>query len=57
MSQLDCTAGMTAKLPFAERDRADVYALILERVVEPKIVGTWLLWDSVTRWATKSAPN
>ena len=37
------------ELPFAERDRTDVYALILERVVEPKIVGTWLLWDSVTR--------
>lgn len=37
------------ELSFAERDRDDIYALILERVVEPKIVGTWLLWDSITR--------
>lgn len=35
------------ELPFEERSREDIYALILERVVEPKIVGTWLLWDSL----------
>lgn len=35
------------ELPFTERGREDIYALVLERVVEPKIVGTWLLWDSI----------
>ncbi len=35
------------EIPFAERSREDIYSLILERVVEPKIVGTWLLWDSL----------
>lgn len=35
------------ELPFEERSREDIYALILERVVDPKIVGTWLLWDSL----------
>lgn len=35
------------EIPFAERDRDDVYTLILERVVEPKIISTHLLWDSL----------
>lgn len=35
------------EIPFAERSQEDIYSLILERVVEPKIVGTWLLWDSL----------
>ncbi len=35
--------------PFAERDRASVYALVLERVVEPQIQATWSLTDSLFR--------
>jgi len=33
--------------PFSERDREDVYALVLERVVEPEIEETWSLSDSI----------
>ncbi|MFQ5613855.1 MAG: phosphate ABC transporter permease PstA [Anaerolineae bacterium] len=33
--------------PFAERSREDVYNLVLERVIEPEIVQTWSLYDSV----------
>ena len=35
--------------PFAERSRENVYALILERVVEPEVVQTWSLYDSLLR--------
>ncbi|MBN1922981.1 MAG: phosphate ABC transporter permease PstA [Anaerolineae bacterium] len=42
-------------LPFEERDRANVYALVLERVVEPKIVKTWSLTDSLTNRAAIEA--
>ncbi len=35
--------------PFAERDRASVYALVLERVVEPQIRAAWSLTDSLLR--------
>lgn len=45
------SAGLLRRLendqPFEERDRANVYALVLERVVEPKIVKTWTLTDSL----------
>jgi len=33
--------------PFAERDKADVLALVYERVVQPKINETWGLFDSL----------
>ncbi|GAB4540529.1 MAG: hypothetical protein Kow0063_30430 [Anaerolineae bacterium] len=33
--------------PFATRSREDVYALVIERVVEPEVVQTWPLFDSV----------
>jgi len=33
--------------PFAERSRQDVYDLIMERVVEPKTVQQWTLFDSL----------
>ncbi len=32
--------------PFAERTRENVYALVLERVVQPRIVASWSLADS-----------
>ncbi|MBX3050027.1 MAG: phosphate ABC transporter permease PstA [Caldilineaceae bacterium] len=33
--------------PFAERDWESVYGLVLERVVEPRIVATWTLQESL----------
>ena len=33
----------------AERDREEVYELVLERVVEPEVVKTWSLVDSIFR--------
>jgi phosphate transport system permease protein len=35
--------------PLAERTRENVYELILERVVEPEVVQTWSLYDSLLR--------
>ena len=35
--------------PFAERSRDEVYALVLERVVDPSVVQAWPLWDSLFR--------
>jgi phosphate transport system permease protein len=35
--------------PFAERTSDDVYGLVLERVVEPKVVQQWTLMQSVFR--------
>ncbi|OQA23497.1 MAG: Phosphate transport system permease protein PstA [Chloroflexi bacterium ADurb.Bin360] len=45
------SAGLLRRLEndqaFEERDRGNVYALVLERVVEPEIVKTWSLTDSL----------
>jgi phosphate transport system permease protein len=35
------------ELSFTERTREDVYGLVLERVVNPEIVGVWNVWDSI----------
>jgi phosphate transport system permease protein len=35
--------------PFAERSQENVYNLVLERVVEPKVVDSWSLVDSLTQ--------
>jgi phosphate transport system permease protein len=35
------------EVPFAERTREDVYNLIMERVVEPEVVESWSLRDSL----------
>ena len=35
--------------PFAERSRDEVYALVVERVVDPSVVQAWTLWDSLFR--------
>lgn len=35
--------------PFAERSRGNVLELVIERVVDPRIEETWLLWDSLTK--------
>ena len=37
------------ELPFAERGRDEVYALVIERVVDPSVVQAWTLWDSLFR--------
>jgi len=37
--------------PLAERDRAELYDLVLARVVQPEIVNSWTLIDSLTRRA------
>ena len=36
-------------LPFDQRTREDVYSLVMEEVVEPEIIKTWLLVDSLLR--------
>jgi phosphate transport system permease protein len=36
-----------SELPFADRSQEEVYGLVVERVVEPEIVQTWPLFDSV----------
>jgi phosphate transport system permease protein len=37
--------------PFEQRTQADVYAIVLERIVKYKIVATWSLWESLTNRA------
>jgi phosphate transport system permease protein len=34
--------------PFAERSRANVYQLVLERIIKYDIKASWQLWDSLT---------
>lgn len=34
---------------FEERSRADLYELVLERIVRYKVVESWSFWDSLTR--------
>jgi phosphate transport system permease protein len=34
-------------LPFEERSQADVYNLVIERVIDPQVVNTWTLQDSL----------
>ena len=36
-----------SEVPFAERSQEDVYGLVLERVVEPRVVQTWPLFESI----------
>ncbi len=35
--------------PFTERSRANVYQLVIERIVKYDIKASWQLWDSLTR--------
>ena len=37
--------------PFEQRTQADVYGIVLERIVKYKIVETWSLWESLTNRA------
>jgi phosphate transport system permease protein len=36
-----------SELPFADRTQEDVYGLVYERVIEPEIVKTWRLFESL----------
>ena len=49
--EANVSAGLMRRLendkPFAERTQAEVYELVVERVVESKIVKTWSLMDSI----------
>ena len=38
---------METEKPFAQRSRKEVYDLVVERVVEPQVVQTWPLFDSL----------
>jgi phosphate transport system permease protein len=46
------SAGLMRRLendkPFAERTQEEIYALVMERVVESKVVASWSLMDSLT---------
>ncbi|HSJ88285.1 MAG TPA: phosphate ABC transporter permease PstA, partial [Anaerolineales bacterium] len=35
--------------PFAQRNRSEVYQLVLERVVRVEVVDSWNLWESLTQ--------
>jgi len=35
--------------PFAERSREEIYQLIVERIIRPKVVQVWKLWPSLTQ--------
>ncbi|OGO49211.1 MAG: phosphate ABC transporter, permease protein PstA [Chloroflexi bacterium RBG_16_63_12] len=41
--------------PFAQRSQGDVYNLVLERVLQRKVVAAWSLTDSLTKRATIEA--
>jgi phosphate transport system permease protein len=51
--QAELSSGAYNKLnnekSFEDRSRADVYRLVLERIVRYKVVESWPLWDSLTR--------
>ncbi len=57
--QENVSAGLYRRLendmPFEERTRLDVYTLVLERVVEPRVVKQWSLEDSLFRSAQVKA--
>ena len=36
-----------SEVPFTERTQEEVYDLVLERVIEPQVVETWSLYDSI----------
>jgi phosphate transport system permease protein len=40
---------LESEKPLAERDRDELYGLVLERVVQPEVVKSWSLIDSLTK--------
>jgi phosphate transport system permease protein len=51
--QSELSSGAYNKLenekPFAERTREEVFQLVVERIVRPKVVQVWNLWPSLTQ--------
>jgi phosphate transport system permease protein len=51
--QSNLSSGAYSKLenekPFAERSREEVYQLVVERIIRPKVVQVWKLWPSLTQ--------
>jgi phosphate transport system permease protein len=35
--------------PFVDRSREEVYQLVVERIIRPKVVQVWKLWPSLTQ--------
>jgi phosphate transport system permease protein len=40
---------LTSDMPFERRSRADVYGVVLERIVRYEVVASWNLWESLTQ--------
>ena len=34
--------------PFTERSQEEIYKLVIAHVAQPKVIGTWKLWNSLT---------
>jgi phosphate transport system permease protein len=51
--EANVSAGLMRRLerdkPFAERTQEEIYSLVMERVVEPKVVASWPLMESITQ--------
>ena len=39
---------LESQKPFAERSQKEVYKLVITNVAQPKVLGTWKLWPSLT---------
>ena len=39
---------LESEKPFTERSQEDIYKLVIAHVAQPKVLGTWKLWDSLT---------
>jgi len=39
---------LESEKPFAERSQKDIYKLVIANVAQPKVIGTWKLWPSLT---------
>ncbi len=38
---------LESEKPFSERSQEDIYELIIAHVAQPKVLGTWKLWNSI----------
>ena len=39
---------LDSEKPFIERSQQEIYKLVIANVAQPKVIGTWPLWDSLT---------
>jgi phosphate transport system permease protein len=39
---------LNSEKPFSERSHNDIYKLVIANVAQPKVLGTWKLWNSLT---------